>query len=79
METTYKSLSWLSFINLWAQSAVVIVHSALLLIDPVRNFNEKLDLASMEPSVVQIRAVSVGKKRKGRNQVTKSEGQHKEG
>lgn len=23
METTYKSLSWLSFINLWAQSAVV--------------------------------------------------------
>lgn len=50
-----------------------------MLIDPVRNFNEKLDFANMEPSVAQIRAVSAGKKRKGRNQITKSKGQHKEG
>lgn len=50
-----------------------------MLIDPVRNFNEKLDLANMEPFVAQIRAVSVGKKRKGRIQITMSEGGHEEG
>ena len=56
-----------------------VVNSAMLLIDPVRNFNEKLDLANMEPSVTLIRAVLVGKKKKGRNQIPVSEGGHEGG
>lgn len=53
------------------------VNSALLLIDPVRNFTEKLDLANMELSVTLIRAVLWS--RKGRNQITVSEGVHEGG
>lgn len=56
-----------------------VVSSAMLLTDPVRNFAEKLDLANMEPSVTLLRAVLVGKKRNGRNQIPVSEAGHEGG